>query len=158
MFVAPEDLHITLRPVGFQVIAKRRPDDVSREEAAAIAGQAARVLRGVKRIDAALGPVNVFPDALVLEVADAGALAALHDALPGVASGEPVPFLPHVTIATFASPGAAAPLRERLPALRDAAAVPMQVRRVELVRRWFVDADEEEFADAGLETVRSYRL
>ena len=73
-----EMLHISLRGVGFQVIAKKRPDDVSREDVGRVTKQAAGQIRGSKPFEMRAGPLNVFPDALILEVRDGGELAALR--------------------------------------------------------------------------------
>ena len=153
-----ELLHITLRLVGFQVIAKRNADEVLPREVDAIAAAVAAALRGVAPFDARVGPPGAFPDALVLEVHDDGALASLRSRVEGAASlpGDPSPYLPHITIGAFRDASAAEALRARLGELRRAASpLPMRVRRVELVRAWFTGLDAE---PPELDVVRSYAL
>ncbi len=133
----PRDLlHASIRGVGFQVIARTRPDDILREDVGRISSRAARAIHDTTPIEATIGPVNVFPDAVVLEVHDGGRLAELRARLDVLerddAFGfEPAQYLPHVTIATFRDADAAAPLRERLPQLRQRAPAPTTIKRVE---------------------------
>lgn len=152
-------LHISLRGVGFQVIAKKRPDDVTREDIGRASLRAAAQLRGAKPIKIEVGPLNVFPDALILEVHDGGALGALRARLEvaaddafGIADAQ---YLPHVTIAMFDDPACAAALRKRLPLLRVRPPVPATIKRIELARWWFTGA-ETEFPER--DTVRAYPL
>jgi 2'-5' RNA ligase len=153
-------LHISLRAAGFQVITKAHPGDITREDAGRISGAAAKALHGRKPVEASIGPVNVFPDALILEVHDNGALAALRDALApivedafGLTSAE---YLPHVTVAMFRSPAAAAPLRTILPQMRSDDGVAATLREVELTRWWFTGIDEDALPEP--DAVRTYRL
>ncbi len=155
-----EMLHISLRGVGFQVIAKKRPDDVTREDVGGITKRASTQLRGAKAFAVEVGPVNVFHDAMILEVHDAGALGELRSRLAdapddtfGIADTQ---YLPHITIAMFADPTAAAPaLRARLPALRERPAVAAGITRIELARWWFT-GDEGGFPER--DSVREYKL
>lgn len=156
-----EALHISLLGIGFQVIEKVRPDDVLREEVARIAAGAASVIRGVRPIEAHIGPVNIFPDAIVLEVRDNGALADLRSRLGALTSGDAFGFaaaeyLPHITIATFSSPDVAPALRERLPHLRERVAGSVTLRRIELARWWFTGVDDAE--EPERDVVREYAL
>jgi 2'-5' RNA ligase len=158
---ATDLLHITVALVGFQVIAKRRPDDVLREEIGGISERAAGAFKGTAAFAARIGPVNVFPDALVLEVNDGGALSAVREALAaagvaGAAAPSNGRYLPHVTIGVFRSTAAAQPLRERLPPMRDRAPFEANVRRIDLVRYWFTGDDLSAPPEADI--VRSYRL
>lgn len=153
-------LHISLRAAGFQVIAKSRPDDITREDAGRITAAAAKALHGRKAVETSIGPLGVFPEALILEVRDSGQLAVLRDALApvvddafGLSAAE---YLPHVTVAMFRSPAAAAPLRQALAALRERPATPLTLRRVELARWWFTGIDEDALPER--DTVREYRL
>lgn len=142
-----EMLHISLHSVGFQVIAKRRPDDVSREDVGRITQRAAAVLRGATPVEIEAGPVNVFPDALILEVRDGGALGALRARLADAAADAfgiaDTQYLPHITIAMFAAAAAAPALRERLPALRSRPSTSAAIKRIELARWWFTGADTD---------------
>ena len=154
-----EMLHISLLGVGFQVIAKKRADDVSREDVGRITKQATRLVRGAKPFEIAVGPVNVFPGALILEVRDAGQLADLRQRLSatvddafGLANTQ---YLPHVTIAMFGDPSCAGALRDRLQALRDRPATQATIRRIELARWWFTGGDTDL---PERDPVRSYPL
>jgi 2'-5' RNA ligase len=157
--MADDLLHCSLGALGFQVIEPRRPDDVTREQVG-VAARAAAALRGIGAVDVRVGPVNVFPEALVLEVHGGDALAQLYRAI-AVARGvdlspdDEATFLPHITIAWFTSAGIAPELRQRLPALRDIAPVPLRIARVELARWWFTGEDS---AEVEMDVVRSYRL
>ncbi len=154
-----EMLHISLRGVGFQVIAKKRPDDVSREDVARITKQAAGLLRGGKPFEIAAGPVNVLPGALILEVRDGGQLADLRQRLAatvddafGISDAQ---YLPHITLAMFGDPACGASLRDRLPAMRERPATSTTIKRAELARWWFTGADADL---AERDPVRSYAL
>ena len=126
-----------------------------------IAERAAKALRGAKPVDVTLGPVNVFPDALILEVHDDGGLKEIRRALEAAtrtdAFGfEESTFLPHTTIATFTDASAADALREALPPLRERAGVPMRVARIELTRWWLTGVDLTDPPEADV--LRSYAL
>lgn len=159
-FFEPEMLHISLRAAGFQVIAASQPGDITREDAARVMRDAMKALRGHGPVRARLGPLNVFPDALVLEVHDDGRLAAVRDALgPLVADafGLSAPeYLPHVTVAMFGSPEAAEPLRRVLPALRERPPIELLLREVELARWWFTGLDGDALPER--DAVRTYAL
>ena len=158
----PDDLlHISVLGVGFQVIEARRPNDVLRQDVASIAERAAKALCGAKPVHVTLGPVNLFPDALILEVHDDGALKEIRRSLeaetrPDAFGFEETSFLPHTTIATFTDASAADGLREALPPLRDRAAVPMRIDRIELTRWWMTGVDLTEPPEADV--LRSYAL
>jgi hypothetical protein len=155
-------LHCTVRPAGFQVLAKRRPDDVLREEVAHIGERAAAALASRRPIEVTVGPVNIFPDALILEVHDRGELGAMRSALAGVTPaqdpnrwpGAPE-FLPHISLAFFADTSCAAALRERLPALRERQPVASRIARLDFARWWFVGDPREQ---PELDVLRSYRF
>jgi len=158
-----DHLHVSLRAAGFQVIAPRRDDEITRQDAARIADRASMIARRTPPAAVEIGPPNIFPDALVLEVRDPPqALAALRRELAAAASRDAFGvgdghYLPHVSIAFFESPDAAAPLRERLPAVRAAfAPVALTLRRIELVRWWFTGDDDA--AEPELDVVREYAL
>ncbi|MDP9237886.1 MAG: 2'-5' RNA ligase family protein [Chloroflexota bacterium] len=154
-------LHISIRGAGFQVIARTRPDDVLREEVPVIAARAGKIISNTPPIEIMAGPVNVFPDAVILEVHDGGALGELRAKLDVLeredALGyEATEYLPHITIATFRDASPAAVLRARLPLLRELPPLRATLRRIELARWWFtgVDPDEEPERDV----VQSYLL
>jgi 2'-5' RNA ligase len=157
----PELLHISIRGVGFQVITKSRTGDVLRQEVGGIGERARAALRAAPRIDAEVGPINVFPDALILELHPIEPLRAILRALESTGHEDAFPhtverFLPHVTIATFLDPSAAIELRTRLPGMRERQPLRLAIRRIELARWWFTGHDLA--APPELETVRSYRL
>jgi len=156
-----EALHVSVRGVGFQVIAKTRPDDVTPDEAARVGARAAAVISAVAPIDVTLGPVNVFPDALILEVHDGGRLGELRARLDALERGDAfgldrAQYLPHVTVAAFRDASCSAELRRRLPPLRHRVLAPTRIRRVELARWWFTGDDPA--ATPERETLRSYLL
>lgn len=154
-------LHCTIRPAGFQVLARRRADDVLREEVSRVGERAAKALTGQRPIDVTIGPVNVFPDALILEVHDRGELAAMRAALAGVTPAQAPEgwpeneFLPHITIAFFEDPACAPELRARLPRARELPPIASRITRVDFARWWFIgDAQDQ----PDLDTLRTYRL
>lgn len=152
-----ELLHITVRVAGFQVIAKRFEDELLPREVDGIAAAATKTLRASAPFRVTLGPGNVFPDALILEVHDGGELAALRERIASAArlAAETEPYLPHVTVATFRDASIAPALRERLAELRALAQVEMPVGRVDFVRAWFTGLEAE---PPELDVVRSYVL
>lgn len=154
-----EMLHVSLRGVGFQVIAKTRPDDVSREDVGRITQRAAGVISGVRPIGIEAGPVNVLPDALILEVHGGGQFAELRTRLAATGDDafgvEDTQYLPHITVAMFGDASAATRLRERLPALRQHPPVAATIKRIELARWWFTGADTDL---PELDSVRTYPL
>ena len=159
----PEHLHVSIRAVGFQVIEKRRDDEVLRQDVGAIGQRAEKVARRARPARVEAGPPNVFPEALILEVHDeAGALASLRRDLAAAAGADAfgldhAQYLPHVTIAWFAAAEAGDALRERLPSLRaEFAPVETLVRRFELARWWFTGLDDA--SEPELDVVRQYAL
>ncbi|MEX2227753.1 MAG: 2'-5' RNA ligase family protein [Dehalococcoidia bacterium] len=159
----PDQLHISIRAVGFQVIEKRRDDEVLRQDVGAIGDRAAKIARRAKAARAEAGPVNVFPEALILEVHDAGsAFATLRRDLAAAVSADAfgiddAQYLPHITIAWFESAAVADALRERLPEVR-AKIEPVEtlVRHIQLARWWFTGLDDD--AAPELDVVRDYGL
>lgn len=158
----PDDvLHCSIRGAGFQVIAKRRPDDVLREEVGAVAARADGALGAFAPVEVEVGPVGVFPDALILEVHDGGVLKPMRDALAESVGADPFAlahdqYLPHVSLAFFADASCGDALRELLPAIRGRPAVRVPVRRIDFVRWWLTGEDLEQPPE--LDVVRSYRL
>jgi len=159
----PDHLHVSIRAVGFQVIEKRRDDEVLRQDVGGISERASKIAKRAKPARVEVGPLNVFPDALILEVHDdAGALASLRGELAAAVSVdafglEDAQYLPHVTIAWFESGEVGDALRERLPSLRaEFAPVEALVRRFELARWWFTGLDDA--SEPELDVVREYAL
>ena len=158
-----DHLHVSLRAVGFQVLKKRREDEVLRQDDDPISARAAKVLKRSTPARVEVGPVNVFPDALILEVHDeTAALTAARRDLAAVMGGDAFglddeQFLPHITIAWFESADVADALRERLPELRaEFEPVGTLIRRVELARWWFTGHDDS--AEPEIDVVREYAL
>ena len=162
IMMPPELLHMSIRGVGFQVIAAAQPGDVLRKEVPRIGERVARALRGVKSIPIEVGPVNVFPDALILEVRPVEELRALLRAVHEAIGGEDAfpygieRYLPHITVATFRDRGVLPALRRRLPALRERPRVADVIRHLDYARWWFTGHDAA--AAPELDIVRSYRL
>jgi 2'-5' RNA ligase len=156
-----ELLHVSVLGAGFQVIARKRADEVLRQEVPALAERAARALAAIAACAGELGPVNVFPDAVVLEV-QAPVFAEARRALASVVAHDAFAisdahYLPHCTVAMFAEPAAAlAPLRAALGPLRALAPVPFAIDALELVRWWFTGLDVTEPPE--LDVIRRYRL
>lgn len=154
-------LHISVRGLGWQVIEKSHPDDVLRQEVGSIAERAARSLRGLGPTSAVIGPVNVFPGAVVLEVHEASGLVEARRRLEEASGADafgltPATYLPHVTVATFRERAARPALRQMLALLRERPRVRVPVGRLELARYWFTGLNPED--DPERETVRSYVL
>ena len=160
-FMPEHLLHISIRALGFQVIAKSQPGDVLPGDVARAGEEAARALLGTAPLELRLGPLNVFPDALVLQAAPVEPLRDLLVRLEAVGGPDAFPYpvehyLPHCTIAMFRTPGVAGTLRDRLPALRARPPYSKTVHQVELARFWFVGEDVEAWPER--ETVRPYVL
>ena len=159
--IAQELLHISIRGVGFQVIAKKLEDDVLRQDVGKIGERAAKALRGMKPIDVTIGPVNVFPDALILQVDPIEPMRDLLRVLAEVTPLDAFPYgveryLPHVTIATFLDASVGGQLRARLLALRDRAPLTARIDRIDYVRWWFTGHDLAAWPE--LDTIRTYKL
>lgn len=159
--IPPELLHISIRGVGFQVIALSQPGDVLRQEVGNIGQRAANGLKGAKPIAISIGPVNVFPDALILEVRPVEPMRELLRRVNAINEQDAFPYsaesyLPHVTIATFLATDVAFELRERLRLLRERPPLAAEVRRVDYVRWWFTGHDLAAWPE--LDTIRSFRL
>ena len=147
--VSEDSLHISVKLAGFQVIQRTFPDDILREEVPLIDEQATEMLRSVPPFRVRIGQPNAFPDAVILEVDDSGALRRLNAALM-----EHIPllhrypndspnYLPHVTIATFEDESGLPELKERLRELRVREVGPVEVRSIQLARIWFVGGSTE---------------
>lgn len=158
--VAPfsrEYLHVTLAEVGFQVVKPLRPDELTRERAVELGALAAPLFQRTPPVTFALGPANVLNEAIVLELRDDGAWAALRGAITETLGLQAPPALPHLTVARCVEPPDIDALRSALRALRAKPdEVRFTVRRIEFVRAWLVGdfpRDEPE-----LETLRRYGL
>lgn len=156
-----ELLHISVRGVGFQVIASPQQGDVLRQDVGGISERAAKALHNMKPIDATIGPVNVFSDALILQVEPIEPLRDVLRALEVTRHPDAFPYqaqnyLPHVTIASFLDTAVANTLRERLPELRSEAPFSATINHIHLARWWFTGHDLAAWPE--LDTVRSYRL
>ena len=159
--IPAELLHITVRGVGFQVIASPQQCDVLRQDVGGIGERAANALRNMKPIDVTIGPINVFPDALILQVEPIEPLRDVLQALEVTRHPDAFPYqaqnyLPHVTIASFLDTAVANALREHLPALRNQAPFSTTINRIHLARWWFTGHDLAAWPE--IDKVRSYRL
>lgn len=158
----PELLHISVRGVGWQVIEKTRPDEVLRQEVGAISERAARILRSHAPFDVVIGPLNVFPDALILEVHEETRLRELRTALEDAAGADAFglagdTFLPHVTIGWFRTPASSPAMRQMLTLLREREPLRATIHRIDLARYWFTGLGAED-EEVERDTVRTYRL
>lgn len=151
--------HITIKGAGFQVIKRMHDDDVLREHVSRLASQAKTLLGRAKAFEVQLGPANGFPEVVILEVHDNGAVRALNelllDGIDGMARYpiDGARFLPHVSIARFTSNDGLDQLKEALAELRDEPPGPrFQVRRIELVKAWLSEDVPE------LDTLATYAL
>jgi 2'-5' RNA ligase len=156
-----EDLHVSLFAVGFQVLQPRTDDELLPGDVQRFGQAAADVIAPEAPVFARIGPVNVFPDALMLEVHDDRALAALRSSLRRIRSHDAFElsedqFLPHVSLAFFAHEIQPEQLRERLAKLRGRPAVASTLGQLELVRWWFTGDDPG--AHPEREVLRSYML
>lgn len=117
--------HVTIKGVGFLTEMPTQPDELSREDATEVAQGARAVLEGATPFEIGTGPVNAFPEVVILEVHDRGKVRALNtallEALPKVMrypiDGEM--FLPHISIARFSSNAGLRELKETLASLRE---------------------------------------
>jgi 2'-5' RNA ligase len=148
--IGEEDLHITLKIAGFQVLERVFDDDLTREEVPELDRQATAFFKSVQTLSVRVGAPNAFPDAVILEVDDGGALrqlnASLIEHVPAAhryASDSPN-YLPHITLARFEEQTDLEPLRKTLSDLRqDAPALPMVVNTVEFTRLWLLATGAE---------------
>ena len=159
--IPPELLHISIRGVGFQVIALSQPGDMLRQEVGNIGQRAANGLKGAKPIAISIGPVNVVRDALILEVHPVEPMRDLRRRLDAVGEQDAFSYsvdryLPHITIAAFLTTSVAPELRARLPLLRERPALAAELGRVDYVRWWFIGHDLAAWPE--LDTIRSFRL
>ena len=157
---SPEMLHVSIRGVGFQVIEKTRRGDVLRQEVERAGQAAAKIIAALAPVEVEIGPVNVFPDALVMEVHDGGRLGELRRALGDVVDDafgvSDAQFLPHTTIGMFRAGADGDALRQRLPSVRERPGVRATMGRIDMARWWFTGIEPEDVPE--LESVRVYRL
>ncbi len=151
-------LHVTLLTLGFQVVRKTRDDEVTREEAVALAERAARLLHTEPPLGVALGQPNLLNEAIVCEVEDAGSVSGLACTLAdALGLPSPEPMLPHVTIARCLAPVDRTALLDRMRALRGQQTQhPFKIRRIELARAWLLGGFPSE--EPELDAVRTYVL
>ncbi len=132
--------HLTVKGVGFRVPRPAQPDELSPENAAAIADAARDILAREAAFDTRLGLVSAFEGVVFAEARDGGHLAAMNAALldniPSLAryQYDTPNFLAHISIARFTSNEGLARLKTVLAALRQESTGPsFPVRRVDLI-------------------------
>lgn len=134
--------HITIKGLGFTRETALRDDELPAREVRRVADAARPILESASAFTAQAGPVSAFPEVVILEIHDGGAVRALNtrllDDVPGLQRypiDGPV-FLPHISIARFTSDEGLAELKQRLTDLRaDARARPnLRIDEIELVQ------------------------
>ncbi len=155
----PEYWHITVKAAGFQVIKRTRQDDILRQDVGRVGREAGGLLAELPAYAAQIGLPNGFPDALFLEVRDAGATREMNtmlaEGLDGVAPypADGANFLPHISIARFTSNEGLDQLKATLAELRAEDPSPaFPIRRVEFVKAWVSEQTPD------FETLASYSL
>ncbi|MFG3196036.1 2'-5' RNA ligase family protein [Streptomyces sp. NPDC048208] len=125
-------LHLTMQGVGFV-------GEVAEREVRAIADAASEKLAAVPAFDVQVGPHVLDPEAVLLPVQPAGAVAEVRDAIRGAIGDvlhdvpeSPTGFRPHVSVAYSASDGPATPVAEALTA-REFALARARVTNAELI-------------------------
>jgi len=121
----PEDYwHITIKTVGFLLPEAAAADEVPDANLAGIIEEATAVFAAHTAFDLRIGPVNAFPDVVIAEIWDGGAVRRLNTALLGAVPGllrQPFDgpyFLPHVSLARYSSNEALDELKTTLADLR----------------------------------------
>lgn len=153
-----EHWHVTVKLAGFQVIKRTNDDDILREEVGRLSREAGDIIRRHGAFEAQIGKPNGFPDAVVLEVEDAGRTRELNEALAAhdLIAGYPFDgdhYLPHMTIARFSSSEGLSELKSALTELRAQGPGPtLAVGRVDFVKAWLTGGEP----DIG--TLAGYRL
>jgi 2'-5' RNA ligase len=132
--------HITIKTLGFLVTEATSPDEVQDASLASIVEAASTVFDAQPPFDLRIGPINAFPDVVIAEIWDDGAVrrlnTALLDAMPGLLRHpfDGPHFLPHVSLARYASNGALDKLKATLSDLRDVGPGPtLHVPAIELI-------------------------
>ena len=154
-----ESWHITVKGAGFQVIKRTRQDDVLRQDVSRLGREAGALLASHPAYTAQIGPPNGFPDALFLEIHDAGATREMNTTLAESLDGvvpypvDGVHFLPHLSIARFTSNEGLDQLKTTLAELRAEAPGPeFPIRRVEFAKVWLSEQEPD------FETLASFPL
>lgn len=137
-------LHITLRRAGFT-------DEISRDDALAIAKAAERRCRSIAPFILDIGPLagsvgavrfSAGPHKPVLQVRDCVRNAVTRVRGPDESASErTAPFVPHVSIAYCHEPTVAKPVIERVARLRALGAVTVPVSAAQLVKMWREDRE-----------------
>lgn len=144
--------HITVKGAGFQVIKRVHADDILRTDVPSIVSAAREALATEEAFDTRLGLVNGFPDAIFVEIHDAGRTHHLNerlaDGLPDLhrSAFDGERFLPHVSIARFTSNDGLPELKALLAEMRSEGIGPrVPVRRVEFIQTWLIPDEVAEF-------------
>jgi len=139
--------HITIKTVGFLVPEATASDEVPNANLDGIIEAANNVLAAHAAFDFRIGPINAFPDVVIAEVWDSGAVrrlnAALLEAVPGLLR-QPFDgphFLPHISLARYVSNEALDQLKAILTDLRTVGPGPtLHVPAVELITAHIANA------------------
>jgi len=152
--------HITVKGLGFVVDEPRQADELSPRQVAHLGAQARQVIEDAGPFSVTIGPVSGFPEVVMLEVHDDGAVAAMNAGLTRTLTEAPVygvdggTFLPHISIARFSSRLGLDQLKQTLMALRDeqAAGPSFIVGEVRLIQAHLAEAAPT------FDTLASYKL
>jgi 2'-5' RNA ligase len=132
--------HITVKTLGFLVSEATAPDEVPDRLLAPIIEAATSVFNAHPTFDVSIGPINAFPDVVIAEIWDGGAVRRLNTALlDGVPAlpGQPFDgphFLPHISLARYASNEALDELKATLTDLRTMGPGPtLHVSAIDLI-------------------------
>lgn len=145
----PEEYwHVTIKGLGFVVDDPGKDDELSPRQVAMLGAEARRVIEGTPQFPVNLGLANAFPEVVLLEVNDGGAVAAMNRALTSELADLPVyavdgpSFLPHISIARFSSHDGLAQLKETLAQVRaeDQAGPTFTVSEIKLIQAHLAEA------------------
>ena len=144
----PEEYwHITIKTVGFLVPLATADEEVPDANLASIIEAAAAAFAAQPAFGLRIGPINAFPDVVIAEIWDGGAVrrlnTALLDGIPALPS-QPFDgpyFLPHISLARYASNEALDELKDTLTQLRTVGPGPnLHVPTIELITAHIADA------------------
>jgi 2'-5' RNA ligase len=132
--------HITIKTLGFLVPGATLPDEVPDSNLASIIEAAAAAFAAHPAFDLRIGPINAFPDVVIAEIWDGGAVRRLNTSLlDGVPALPSQPFdgpyfLPHISLARYASNEALDELKTTLTDLRTMGPGPtLHVSAIDLI-------------------------
>ncbi len=133
----PEQLHITLKIIGF-LGKKRTREQVTRKELNNYAKKL-RLLLKRKCFQLKFGPINRFPNTLFLEISNANQLYQLHKILAKNMRTkfefEGRQYLPHLTIGRFVRDSSL--VIRKLPKLRNTRKYSVKIKRIVIAQSFF---------------------